>query len=268
MGIQTVRITAHLQVKSPLNYDQFLVHLQALRKPHSVRAADHVIRQAFALATGDRTVNMSSLSYRTYFGMQVSLPIQDDQMPAFIRDHQASIVALLIGNRQPRAQSSQIISNVSDASKRLNEKSGFEYLLANRGGIVYLVPKRGYPSPHPERFRRSVDISELALYASAFLEYSTSERRTHENLVDFLRAKVDPWISSPQVIFSSSMTNELQWKVLSDALSLVPSLDLWRKTNGISAEKEELKRDLFRHVPRDWWLTPELPHFLNNLGLR
>ena len=256
MGIQSVRVTAHLQLKSSTSYGPLLDELQALRKPHTVRAADHVIRQAFALATGDRTIDSSSLSYRTYFGMRISLPIQQNQILTFVRNHQANIVALLIGSPQPTALSNEIISSVIDSSRHLNEKSGYEYLLANRGGMIYLTPKDGHRSPHPERFRRSVDIAELALYANTFLEYSGTERQLHENLIQFLYTKIDSWISSPQVIFSSSVTSLLEWEVLSNAFALAPSLHLWRKTNGVNVADEEAKRRLFRQAPANWWLSP------------
>ena len=266
MGIQTARVTAHLQLETTSNYEQFLNDLQALRKPHTVRAADHIIRQALALTTGDRAIDTSSLSYRTYFGMQICLPIQGDQIPIFVDEHKASIAALLIGNNQPAALSNEIISHIFDENRRLNEKSGFEFLLANRGGMVYLTPKRGYRTPHPERFRRSVDISELSLFAKAFLDYSSGERTKNPNLVEFLHAKIDSWISSPEVIFSSSMTSLQQWEVLSNALSLEPTLGLWERTNGITQAGDGLTRDLFRQVPADWWLLPELPTFLEGLG--
>jgi hypothetical protein len=266
MGIQSVRVTAHLQLKPSPSYGQLLNGLQALRKPHTVRAADHVIRQALALATGDRTIDASSLSYRTYFGMRISLPVQKDQIPTFVRDHQASIVALLIGSPQPTALSNEIIGSVIGTNRRLNEKSGYEYLLANRGGMVYLTPNQEHRSPHPERFRRSIDIAELALYASTFLEHSGAERQQHGNLIEFLYTKIDSWISSPQVIFSSSVTSLLEWEVLSNAFALAPSLDLWRRTNGVNTAEEEVKRHLFRQAPANWWLLPELPLFLDSLG--
>jgi hypothetical protein len=265
MGIQTVRITARLRLDTSANYDQLLNRLHSLRKPHDVRAADHVIRQAFALSTGDRTIDTSSLAYKTFFGMWISLPVRADQIPAFAFEHKASIVALLIGNRQPQALSSQIINRIVESNARLNEKSGFEYLLANRGGLVYLTPRAEYRSPHPERFGRSVDISELALYASAFLEFSSDERNQNANLVDFLLSKIEAWITAPQVIFASSMTSKLQWEVLSDALSLRAILEQWKRSNGNSAGWES-KIDLFRNVPKDWWLIQDLPYFLNDLG--
>src|SRR5271157_1983840 len=135
--------------------------------------------------------------------MQISVPVQADQMPIFINTYQASIVALLVGNSQPKALSATIIERVRRDNERINEKSAFEYLLENRQGLVYLVPTNKYHSPHPERFRRSVDISELALYARAFLEFSSNERERDERLVDRLLAKIDSWITAPQVVFSS-----------------------------------------------------------------
>lgn len=61
MGIQVVRVSARVNLGTDQINDQILTSLQALRKPHSVRAADHVIRQVFALATGDRTFNSATL---------------------------------------------------------------------------------------------------------------------------------------------------------------------------------------------------------------
>jgi hypothetical protein len=234
MGIQTVRITARLGLGSNVDYE-LLNQLQPLRKPHTVPAADHITRMAFALATGDRAVDRESLIYRTYFGMQICVPAQADQMPTFIDEHKASIVALLIGNSQPKALSATIIERIMNENQRINEKSAFEYLLENRIGLVYLVPKDKYVSPHPERFKRSVDISELALYARAFLEFSSNERERDERLVNLLLAKIDTWITAPQVIFSSSMTNQLQWDVLSNAFSLPLSLSQWKKSQGDNA---------------------------------
>ena len=219
---------------------------------------------AFALATGDRAVDIRSLTYKTYFGMQISLPIQDDQMPTFIEEHKASIIALLIGNLQPKALSAQIIERIMDQNQRINEKSGFEYLLENRAGLVYLVPKDGYTSPHPERFRRSVDISEMTLYAKAFLEFSSNERRRNENVVDFLLAKIETWITVPQVVFSSSMTSQLQWEVLSNAFSFLSSLEQWKKAQGDNVTGRS-KADVFRNVPTDWYLIPDLAKFLDDL---
>jgi hypothetical protein len=264
MGIQTVRITARLELNSTASYDELLNQLQPLRKSHTVRSADHITRMAFALATGDRTVDIRSLTYKTYFGMQISLPIQYDQMPTFVDAHKASIIALLIGNLQPKALSAQIIERITEQNLRINEKSGFEYLLENRAGLVYLVPKDGYISPHPERFRRSVDISEMALYAKAFLEFSSNERRRNENLVDFLLAKIETWITAPQVVFSSSMTSQLQWEVLSSAFSFLSSLEQWKKAQGDNVIGRS-KADLFRNVPADWYLIPDLAKFLDDL---
>jgi hypothetical protein len=210
MGIQIVRITARLGLNSNVGYDELLNQLQPLRKPHTVQAADHITRMTFALATGDRAVDRKSLIYKTYFGMQISMPVQADQIPTLINDHKASIIALLIGNSQPKALSATIIERIMSENQRINEKSAFEYLLENRVGLVYLAPKDEYASPHPERFRRSVDISELALYARAFLEFSSNERERDERLVDLLLAKIETWITAPQVIFSSSMTSQLQ----------------------------------------------------------
>jgi hypothetical protein len=264
MGIQSVHVTARLQLNTNAPPDELLNCLQPLRKPHTVHAADYVIRQTLALATGDRTIDTSSLTYKTYFGTQISLPVQADQMPMFIQEHRASIVALLIGNPQPQALSSQIIDRLVKANKRLNEKSGFEYLLANRQGLIYLLPRERYTSPHPERFKRSTDISELALYTSTFLEFSHDERRQHENLVDFLFSRIETWVENPQVVFPSSMTSRLQWEVLSDAFSLAAILKEWKRANENSLSRES-KATLFHRVPKDWWLIPELPRFLEEL---
>src|SRR5262249_17973370 len=68
LGIQVVRVTAHINLDSDQITDELLTSLQDLRKPHSARSADHVIRQAFALTTGSRTTNAATLQYRTYFG--------------------------------------------------------------------------------------------------------------------------------------------------------------------------------------------------------
>ena len=187
MGIQTVRVTARLELNSNSSYGELMNQLQPLRKPHSVRSADHITRMAFALATGDRTVDIGSLTYKTYFGMQISLPIQSDQMPTFVDQYKANVVALLIGSPQPKALTAQIIDTITKENRRINEKSSFEYLLENRVGLVYLVPKDGYTSPHPERFRRSVDISEMALYTRAILEFSGDERRRNEKGAALLR---------------------------------------------------------------------------------
>jgi hypothetical protein len=229
MGIQTVRITARIGLNSNVGYGELLNQLQPLRKPHTVQAADHITRMAFALATGDRAVDIKSLVYKTFFGMQISVPVQADQIPVFVADQKASIIALLIGNSQPNSLSATIIERIMSENRRINEKSAFEYLLENRVGLVYLTPRGKNSSPHPERFRRSVDISELALYARAFLEFSSNERERDERPVDLLLAKIETWITAPQVIFSSSMTSQLQWDVLSSAFSLPLSLEQWKK---------------------------------------
>ena len=186
-------------------------------------------------------------------------------MPVFIDGHRAEIVSLLIGNRQPQALSSRIIARIAEANERLNEKSNFEYLLANRGGLVYLTPRQEYRSPHPERFTRSLDISELALYANAFLEFSSDERMQSVNLVDFLLSKIETWIASPEFIFKLSTTSKLQWDVLSDAFLLLATLEQWKRANGGNSVRES-KIELFRRVPKDWWLIPDLPHYLDDLG--
>jgi hypothetical protein len=266
MGIQTVRITARLELDPTAGYGELLHELQSLRKPHSVPSADHIVRMAFALATGDRAVDIRSLTYKTYFGMQISLPTQDDQMPTLINKHRASIIALLISDsHQPRALTAEIIDRITKQNQRINEKSSFEYLMENPLGLVYLVPKEGYASPHPERFRRSVDIAEMALYARYFLDYSSDERRRNENLVDFLLAKIETWISVPPVIFSTSMTSRLEWEVLSDAYSFPSSLEQWKKYQGIDSA-DRSKADLFRNVPADWYRIPDFARFLADLG--
>jgi hypothetical protein len=196
--------------------------------------------------------------------MHISLPVPGDQMPTFIEDHQAGIAALLIGNRQPEALTSGIITRIGEANGRLNEKSNFEHLLVNRGGLVYLTPRQGYRSPHPERFIRSLDISELALYTNAFLDFASDERRQSVNQVDFLLSKIETWITAPDVIFASSTTSKLLWDVLSEALSLTATLEQWKRANGANAVSES-KRDLFRGVPKDWWLIPDLPHYFDDL---
>ena len=264
MGIQTVRITARLELDPNAGYDDLLHQLQSLRKPHTVRPADHITRMAFALATGDRGVDIRSLKYDTYFGMQISLPIQDDQIPAFKDKHMASIISLLIGNLQPKALSAQIIERIMTQNQRINEKSGFEYLLENRLGLVYLVPNDRYTSPHPDRFKRSVDIAEMALYTRAFLDFASDERRRNENLVDFLLARIETWIMAPPVVFSSSMTSQLEWEVLSDAFSFPSSLEQWKKSQG-NVSTGLSKADLFRNVPTEWHLIPDLAKFLADL---
>lgn len=253
-----------LELNSNVGYDALMNQLQPLRKSHAVRSADHITRMAFALATGDRTADIKSLTYKTYFGMQISLPIQDDQMPTFVDKHKASIIALLIGSLHPKALSPQIIERIMEQNQRINEKSSFEHLLENRTGLVYLVPKEGHTSPHPERFRRSVTISEMALYANAFLEFSSNERTRNENLVDFLLAKIATWITAPEVIFSSSVTNRLQWEVLSSAFSFLPSLEQWKEAQGDN-DAGRSKAGLFRRVPSDWYLIPDLAKYLDDL---
>jgi hypothetical protein len=266
MGIQTVRITARLELDPTAGYGELLHDLQSLRKPHSVPSADHIVRMAFALATGDRAVDIRSLRYKTYFGMQISLPTPDDQMPTLINEHKASIIALLISDsHQPRALTAEIIKRITEQNQRINEKSSFEYLMENTLGLVYLVPKDGYASPHPERFKRSVDIAEMALYAKYFLDYSSDERRRDENLVDFIFAKIETWITAPPVIFSTRMTSRLEWEVLSDAYSFPSSLEEWKKYQGIDPD-DRSKAGLFRNVPADWYRIPDLAKFLAGLA--
>jgi hypothetical protein len=265
LGIQTVRITARLQLDSGAPTNELLDQLQPFRKPHTVRSADHITRMAFALATGDRTVDLTSLTYRTYFGMQISLPVPADQVPTYVTTHKASIIALLIGNPQPNAQSARIIDLITGENQRINEKSSFEYLLENRAGLIYLRPSSGYISPHPERFRRSLDIAEMALYVNAFLEFSSGERRKNENLVDFLMSKIETWITAPEVVFSSSMTSQLQWEVLSSAFSLPSSLRQWQRIQGGDDIVANSKYNLFRNVPTDWYLISNLAEFLDKL---
>jgi len=265
MGIQTVRITARLELDPGTAYDKALSELQPFRKPHSVRPADHIVRMALALASGDREADITSLKYETYFGMEISLPEQDDQMPTLIDEYRAGIIALLISDKhQPRALTESIIDRITQQNQRLNEKSSFEYLMENPLGLVYLVPKDGYDSPHPKRFRRSVDIAEMALYAKCFLDFSGNERQRNENLVDFLLAKIETWISAPPVVFSTSMTNRLEWEVLSDAFSFASSLEEWKKYQGIGPA-DRSKARLFRNVPADWYRIPDLGKFLADL---
>ena len=83
-------------------------------------------------------------------------------------------------------------------------------------------------------------------------------------MVDFLLTKIEAWITAPQVVFSSSMTNELEWEVLSNAFSFSQSLEQWKKAKGDS-DIERSKAELFRRVPRDWYLIPELTKFLDDL---
>ena len=238
--------------------------LQFLRKPHSVRAASHVIRQAFTLATGSRAVQPEQVSYNTFFGMQISLPLDKSMIPGFTsNDYEKEIVGLLIGDSEIGSLSDRIVERITKQNERLNEKSSYEYILTNRGGLIYVVPSLGYISPHPDRFKRALELSELALLAASFLDFASEERRTSERLVYFLLSRIRNWIEAPNVVFPTSTTNQLHWKVLADSLSLHDRLVQWERENG--PESDEM-RELWRQVPVDWWQIAGFADALDQLS--
>jgi hypothetical protein len=246
-----VRVAAKMPLAATEDWEALFADLQFLRKPHSVRAASHVIRQAFTLATGNREVQPQRVSYNTFFGMQISLPLDKSNIPDFTsHDYAKEIVGLLIGDSEVGALSDRIVERIAKRNERLNEKSSYEYILTNRGGLIYVIPSLGYASPHPDRFNRALELSELALLAASFLDFASGERRTSERLVYFLLSRIRNWIEAPNVVFPTSTTNQLHWEVLADSLSLHDRLVQWEKTNG--PEPDEL-RELWRQVPVGWW---------------
>jgi hypothetical protein len=248
MGIQVVRVRAEICLESD---DDLFGRLQSLRKPHNVRSANHVIRQAFALATGDRNLDLQQLSYRTFFGMQINVLVPKALMHDFVsNENRKELVALLIGDREVAALSDHIVERVFKNNERLNEKSAYELVLTNRNGLIYVLPKQEYRSPHSARFKRSLDLTELAMFASSFLEHASVERQRHENFLFFLLSRVELWIDAPEVVFPTSTTNQLHWGVLSDAMALRARLSQWKKTNGSG---DSISSSLFQSVPKDWW---------------
>jgi hypothetical protein len=266
LGFQTVRVAAEIPLSNSEDLKALFADLHFLRKPHSVKAASHVIRQAFALATGEHKVSAPEISYNTFFGMELSLPIDKAGMHSFASvDYSKELVGLLIGSSEIESLGSQLVDRVIKNNYRLNEKSSSEYILTNRGGLVYAVPSVGYKSPHPGRFKRALELSELALYAASFLDLAGEAAHTHQRLVYFLLSRIRGWIDAPDVVFPASTTSQLHWGTLSNSLSLTKSLLQWERVNGV--EPEEL-RELWRQVPADWWRIAGFADALDRLGSR
>jgi hypothetical protein len=263
VGVLIARVKAEIEV--PLEGDtwddRLFDQLSSLRNPHTLGPINSIFRRIIALTKADRAARLGDIQYEHFFAMKVTLPVDRRELTAFVTERSRALVALLIGTRDPSTLDAGVIDKVVERNAEVNAKSTVERLILNRQGMLYFLPIGKYAGPHPSRFERVTALAMLGAYSKSFLTDAGRVASYWPSYVHLVGGKLGVWIESPNLVFRSSVSNELVWRALAGALELSAHLKGWSRGLPRVQSPEELTAKL-RAVSSEWWKDSDLPRVL------
>ncbi|WP_433295965.1 hypothetical protein ACQPZQ_14770 [Pseudonocardia sp. CA-142604] len=227
--------------------------LRALRTPRKLPAVDAAIRAVLALAQADRGGELS-VSYEDYFSLSLQVPTDQSGMPGLLARDRQSIASLLTGVPESAKLGERVVDKIYEENSSLNEKAPSELLLVNSQGIIHVLPKWNYRSPHYGRLAKVSDLAILAHFARLFLRDDTNFSMESPKFSASLRGILARWIEAPSLTMASSFANRLTWERLSESFHLRASLMHWR--SGLPAEQGVGSVSV--RLDGEWWLIPDV----------
>lgn len=242
-----------------LDHKRLLKGLQLVRIPKQIPAVDALIKEAIALAQGDRNSARSGIGYRDYFLIDARLPLAPEALDRVLLLNESEMVALLIGATESELLRADLIGYVSESSAELNEKAVGEKLLLNRQGALYIHTAEKYRGPHPNRFSRTRDLARLALYARELLRDDEQFSARHRMLAQFIVSRIEQWIEHAELVFDASVSETRTWEAFVDQFLLKQRLAAWRHLFSASADQKSRAIGLSKPA---WWTSEQLEALL------
>ncbi|MCC9204972.1 hypothetical protein [Arthrobacter sp. zg-Y769] len=196
-----------------------------------------LMKKVGALVGGSKETPLGN-SGRISIHTKITVPEAEDVVAKFLSAHTADLVALHISRDPTLIPDPRLSLAVVNAADDLNLKSESQLLLLNAQGSTLLLADsttRRIPFYH-NRFERVADLSEIALsmqYDLLHRERSTGPIQNHPE-VDLKSMPYKSWISYPQNVFHTSVSNQKIWQVVSKALYLESIAEELFEVDGIA----------------------------------
>lgn len=223
------------------------------RNPRAIPRVNDIITWSLGLIGSAATEQIvPAIPIRIYNGFHFADAMPPQDIPVYRASNEHKMVGLLIGNESYREMSDEIVSKVVEKSEALNLKATSEWLLVNKQGVIFVSSNSYYM--HRRRFAQAMDLAEIGLVFSEFLDDIYPERRRGQaGFLDYVYRIIVAWITRPEAIFSISYSNRLLWQLLVSELSLSEILQLIQAQNPWLQDTIATASPYFAQFADHWW---------------